>query len=166
MLWQLRLLGRYLDIHGKITSCFCSLSLMISRVHAKSYLAPHSASCRCKTEFTIIYILQQQPSTDQQQGPQLPLAYSWPVATPQPPQAATGFILLFYNVVCCSYELYPPCLWTRAWGKGYLEVPEDFTIMEKAPTRAFSWLKVPTSAYTFKDLLIHYVKQALIVNPR
>ena len=107
---------------------------MWARVHAKSYLAPHSASCRCKTEFTIIYILQQQPSTDQQRCPQVPLAYSWPVATPQPPQAATGFILLFYNVVCCSYELYPPCLWTRAWGKGYLEVPEDFTIMEKAPT--------------------------------
>ena len=25
----------------------------------------------------------------------------------------------------------------------------DFTITEKAPTRAFSWLKVPTSAFTF-----------------
>ena len=31
-----------------------------------------------------------------------------------------------------------------------------FTIMEKAPTRAFSWLKVPTSAFTFKTLLRHY----------
>ena len=30
----------------------------------------------------------------------------------------------------------------------------DFTIMEMAPTRAFSWLKVPTSA-----LLRHYAKQ-------
>ena len=28
-----------------------------------------------------------------------------------------------------------------------------FTITEKAPTRAFSWLKVPTSAFTFKTLL-------------
>ena len=35
------------------------------------------------------------------------------------------------------------------------------TIMEKAPTRAFSWLKVPTSAFTFKTLLRHYAKQAL-----
>ena len=26
---------------------------------------------------------------------------------------------------------------------------EDFTITEKAPTGAFSWLKVPTSASTF-----------------
>ena len=26
------------------------------------------------------------------------------------------------------------------------------TIMEKAPTRAFSWLKAPTSAFTFKTL--------------
>ena len=32
-------------------------------------------------------------------------------------------------------------------------VPQPvFTITEKAPTRAFSWLKVPTSAITFKTL--------------
>ena len=31
-----------------------------------------------------------------------------------------------------------------------------FTITEKAPSRAFSWLKVPTSAFTFKTLLRHY----------
>ena len=30
------------------------------------------------------------------------------------------------------------------------------TITEKAPTRAFSWLKAPTSAFTFKTLLKHY----------
>ena len=36
-----------------------------------------------------------------------------------------------------------------------------FTIMEKAPTRAFSWLKVPTSAFTLKTLLRHYAKRAL-----
>ena len=28
-----------------------------------------------------------------------------------------------------------------------------FVITEKAPTRAFSWLKVPTSAFTFKDTI-------------
>ena len=33
---------------------------------------------------------------------------------------------------------------------------EDFTITEKAPTRAFSWLKVPTSAFTLMTLLRHY----------
>ena len=32
---------------------------------------------------------------------------------------------------------------------------------EKAPTRAFSWLKAPISAFTFKTLLRHYAKQAL-----
>ena len=37
----------------------------------------------------------------------------------------------------------------------------DFTITEKAPTRAFSWLKAPTSTFTFKTLLRHYAKQAL-----
>ena len=36
-----------------------------------------------------------------------------------------------------------------------------FTITEKDPTRAFSWLKAPTSAFTFKTLLRHYAKQAL-----
>ena len=36
-----------------------------------------------------------------------------------------------------------------------------FVIMEKAPTRAFSWLKAATSAFTFKTLLRHYAKWAL-----
>ena len=41
-------------------------------------------------------------------------------------------------------------------------VPQPvFTITEKAPTRAFSWLKAPTRAFTFKTLLRHYAKQAL-----
>ena len=35
-------------------------------------------------------------------------------------------------------------------------------IMEKALTRAFSWLKAATTAFTFKTLLRHYAKQALI----
>ena len=35
------------------------------------------------------------------------------------------------------------------------------TITEKALTRAFSWLKAPTSAFTFKTLLRHYAKRAL-----
>ena len=38
-------------------------------------------------------------------------------------------------------------------------VPQPvFTITEKAPTRAFSWLK---AAFTFKTLLRHYAKRAL-----
>ena len=32
----------------------------------------------------------------------------------------------------------------------------SFTITEKDPTRAFSWLKAPTSAFIFKTLLRHY----------
>ena len=35
------------------------------------------------------------------------------------------------------------------------------SITEKAPTRPLSWLKAPTSAFTFKTLLRHYAKQAL-----
>ena len=33
--------------------------------------------------------------------------------------------------------------------------------MEKDPTRAFSWLKATTTAFTFKTLLRHYAKRAL-----
>ena len=36
-----------------------------------------------------------------------------------------------------------------------------FVITEKAPNRAFSWLKAATTAFTFKTLLRHYAKQAL-----
>ena len=53
----------------------------------------------------------------------------------------------------------PPDLHTRASNEG--KICEYFTITEKAPTRAFSWLKSPTSAFTFKTLLRHYAKRAL-----
>ena len=36
-----------------------------------------------------------------------------------------------------------------------------FVISEKAPTRAFSWLKAATTAFTFKTLLRHYAERAL-----
>ena len=36
-----------------------------------------------------------------------------------------------------------------------------FIITEKAPTRAFSWLKAATTAFTFKTLLRHYARRAL-----
>ena len=36
-----------------------------------------------------------------------------------------------------------------------------FIITEKAPTRAFSWLKAATTTFTFKTLLRHYAKWAL-----
>ena len=40
--------------------------------------------------------------------------------------------------------------------------PSVFTITEKSPNMAFSWMKVPTSAFTFKKTqLRHYAKQAL-----
>ena len=45
--------------------------------------------------------------------------------------------------------------------EGYPKVREDFTITEKAPTWAFSWLKVATTAFTFKTLLRHYAEWVL-----
>ena len=41
------------------------------------------------------------------------------------------------------------------------KVIRRFVFTEKAPTRAFSWLKAATTAFTFKTLLRHYAKQAL-----
>ena len=65
----------------------------------------------------------------------------------------------------CTSEI-PGFIWTlavdtSASNEGYPKVPEDFTIKEKAPTRAFSWLKAATSAFTFKTLLRHYAKRML-----
>ena len=37
--------------------------------------------------------------------------------------------------------------------------PLVFTITEEAPTRAFSWLKMHTSAFTFKALIIRDVNR-------
>ena len=39
------------------------------------------------------------------------------------------------------------------------KVIRRFAITEEAPTRTFSWLKVPISAFTFKTHLRHYAKQ-------
>ena len=41
------------------------------------------------------------------------------------------------------------------------KVREDFKIMEKAPTRAFSRLKAATTAFAFKTRLRHQAKRAL-----
>ena len=40
-----------------------------------------------------------------------------------------------------------------------MKIRKHFTITEKAPPRTLSLLKVPTSAFTFKNLLRHYAKQ-------
>ena len=40
-------------------------------------------------------------------------------------------------------------------------LPPPHQSFKKAPTRAFSWLKAATTAFTFKTLLRHYAKQAL-----
>ena len=44
----------------------------------------------------------------------------------------------------------------RAWSEGYPKVRKDFTITEKAPTRAFSWLKAPTTGLLALSHSRHY----------
>ena len=57
---------------------------------------------------------------------------------------------------------FPPkvAAWIRALNKT-ANITRNFTITEKVPTRAFSWLK----AFTFKTLLRHYAKRALTPRP-
>ena len=43
------------------------------------------------------------------------------------------------------------------------KITRSFTITEKASTRDSSWLKAPSSAFTFKTLLWHFAKQALFL---
>ena len=45
-----------------------------------------------------------------------------------------------------------------------MEVREDFTIMEKALTKAFSWLKVVISDFTFETLVRHHAKRVSTTN--
>ena len=49
------------------------------------------------------------------------------------------------------------CLQSSAWKSSI----RRFVSTEKAHTRAFSWLKAATTAFTFKTLLRHYAKRAL-----
>ena len=60
------------------------------------------------------------------------------------------------------------CFWTCAKQQlGVISASKSsiqrFVITEKAPTRAFSWLKADTTAFTFKTLLRHYAKKAFSV---
>ena len=54
-------------------------------------------------------------------------------------------------------------VWTRFQVELQMKVREDFTITEKDPTRALSWLKAPKRAFTFKTLLRHDAKQATLM---
>ena len=65
---------------------------------------------------------------------------------------------LLCSAVMALTHRYTVC---SASNEGYPNVTEDFTITEKAPTRAFSWLNAPTNAFTFKTLLRHYAERAL-----
>ena len=50
---------------------------------------------------------------------------------------------------------------TPRWATHTKSCIRRFVITEKAPTRAFSWLKAATTAFTFTTLLRHYAKLAL-----
>ena len=98
-----------------------------------------------------------------------------------------NFAFLVTSAVCMArpgshttilLSMFPKTGWqcrhkqAKAGSKGWYNVKRDvtsaskrsirmFVITEKAPTRAFSWLKAATTAFTFKTLLRHYAKWAL-----
>ena len=59
------------------------------------------------------------------------------------------------NIIICTHLLLPAALAISA-SKSSIR---RFVITEKAPNRAFSWLKAATTAFTFKTLLRHYANQ-------
>ena len=78
---------------------------------------------------------------------------------PAPRPTPDGSIVPVTEPLLHYYTITPPRVtlgthFTRAEND-----PSFFTITEKASTRAFSWLKAPTRAVTFKTLLRHYAKQ-------
>ena len=93
------------------------------------------------------------------------LKLSWKI-----PSAPFLNVSEFYEGHCSHFAVYLPTdlMWTVLHSSSPLVLwsapscPQPvFTITEKAPTRTFSWLKAPTSAFTFKTLLRHYAKRAL-----
>ena len=68
----------------------------------------------------------------------------------------TGWKLNWYFATALNVGFDPSPLQTEdQWSPVVLQMKaiRRFVITEKAPTRAFSWLKAPTSPFTFKTLL-------------
>ena len=84
----------------------------------------------------------------------------WPDPRP-PPQTVIKYIFTHFLDVTKSYFASAICRCRLLAVAPLLlelqtKIRKDFRIIEKAHTRAFSWLKAPTSAFTFKTLLRHY----------
>ena len=104
-----------------------------------------------------------------------PFSYSCHQKVLFPPFLLSSYLVFTRSRRTCCWEL---CSAECRWQWGYPErgveqrIATSATnqsissttgcpITEKAPTRAFSWLKVATTAFTFKTLLRHYAKLAL-----
>ena len=85
-----------------------------------------------------------------------PLGGAWPDLTLLVKAKACWLLLVAVTAGYIRYRVTSPqyCSWKR-------RSTRRFASTEEAPTRAFSWLKVATTAFTFKTLLRHYAKQAL-----
>ena len=60
-----------------------------------------------------------------------------------------------HQVICWSLSWWQVTHWTVELETNLREV-WSFTIMEKATTRAFSYMKAPSAAFIFMNLLCHY----------
>ena len=86
----------------------------------------------------------------------------------QGPVATINIIYLLWIIIPPEYWAHKQ-LWARCRAALLLLVlcsapsvsQSVFTITEKAPSRAFCWLKALTSSFTFKTLLRHFAKPVL-----
>ena len=80
------------------------------------------------------------------------------------PRPSTSGILASNTTHYCKVSRTRPidlCCAVHHVHKCFKKLHPKFVITEKAPTRAFSWLKAATTAFTFKTLLRHYAKWRL-----
>ena len=68
----------------------------------------------------------------------------------------------------CIFVVWPQTLVTgdQCFKRSFPKITRSFTITENAPTRAFSWLKAATTAFTFKTVLRYYSNSKHALTPR
>ena len=135
-----------------LSKCFEGPNIMLKSVDKTNNCCLSSDPVLATNSWGSFHCSQPQP---QQQPP-----FMFWLPRPQPP---ADWPALHYSV---NTELQPDewlCSPRAARGVAGLKRRSigTFVITEKASTRAFSWLKEPTSAITFKTLTRHYAEQAL-----
>ena len=135
---------QFLSVIRLICSCILLDNLQVSAVPASSRVGPGGQVLNVKHRMYKVW----RPATNLLSPPPPPT----PIPTSPPP--------LNFDSVLSELKTVD-VIWAGCWLHFSLQrkFGEVFTITETVPASAFSWLKVPTSALTFKALIRHYAKQ-------